>query len=84
MKKVKTDEMRPEYKRSDLGRGVRGKYLKSYQAGTNLVLLSPDVAKVFHDETAVNEALRSLIKVAHTSVGPTTRSSGRGKKRYAA
>ena len=84
MKKVKTDEMRSEYKRSDLGRGVRGKYLKSYQAGTNLVLLSPDVAKVFHDETAVNEALRSLIKVAHTSVGSTTRSSGRGKKHRAA
>ena len=84
MKKVKADEMRAEYKRSDLGRGVRGKYLKSYQAGTNLVLLSPDGAKVFHDETAVNEAVRSLIKVAHTSVGSTTRSSGRGKKRRAA
>lgn len=84
MKKVKTDEVRAEYKRSDLGRGVRGKYLKSYQAGTNLVLLSPDVAKVFHDETAVNEALRSLIKVAHTSVGSATRSSGRGKKHRAA
>ena len=84
MKKVKADEMRAEYKRSDLGRGVRGKYLKSYQAGTNLVLISADVAKVFHDETAVNEALRSLIKVAHTSVGATTRSRGRGKKPRAA
>lgn len=77
MKKVKIDEVRAEYKRSDLGRGVRGKYLKSYQAGTNLILLSPDVAEVFHDEAAVNEALRSLIKVAHTSVGSTRRSSGR-------
>jgi len=84
MKKVKSDEVRAEYKRGDLGRGVRGKYLKSYQAGTNLVLLSPDVAEVFHDETAVNEALRSLIKVAHTSVGPTKRSGGRAKKRSAA
>lgn len=84
MKKVKTDEVRAEYKRSDLGRGTRGKFLKSYQAGTNLILLSPDVAKVFHDEAAVNEALRSLIKVAHTSVDSTTRLSGRGKKRSAA
>jgi hypothetical protein len=82
MKKAKTDEMRAEYKRSDLGRGIRGKYLKSYQAGTNLILLSPDVSKVFHDEVAVNEALRSLIKVARTSVGPT-RSSRRSKTRAA-
>ena len=83
MKKAKSDEIRTEYKRSDLGRGIRGKYYKSYQAGTNLVLLSPDVAEVFHDEAAVNEALRSLIKVAHTSVGPTRRSSGTRQKRRA-
>jgi len=84
MKKTKPDELRPEYKRSDLGRGVRGKYYKSYQEGTNLVLLSPDVAEVFPDDVSVNEALRSLIKVAHQSVGLTKRSSGRGKKGRAA
>ena len=80
MKKVKRDELRPEYKRSDLGRGVRGKYYKSYREGTNLVLLSPDVAEVFKDEASVNEALRSLIKVAHKAAGLRKRSSGRGKK----
>jgi hypothetical protein len=84
MKKAKPDELRPEYKRSDLGHGVRGKYYKSYQEGTNIVLLSPDVAEVFPDEASVNEALRSLIKVANQSVGLTKRSSGRGKKRRAA
>lgn len=81
MKKVKRDELRPEYKRSDLGRGVRGKYYKSYQSGTNLVLLSPDVAEVFHDADAVNEALRTLIKAAHQSVSPTKRSGRRSKTR---
>ena len=84
MKKAKRDELRPEYKRSDLGRGVRSKYYKSYQEGTNLVLLNPDVAEVFPDDVSVNEALRSLIKVAHQSVGLTKRSSGRGKKGRAA
>jgi hypothetical protein len=84
MKKSKPDELRSEYKRSDLGRGVRGKYYKSYQEGTNIVLLSPDVAEVFPDEASVNEALRSLIKVANQSVGLTNRSSGRGKKHRAA
>lgn len=84
MKKVKRDELRPEYRPSDLGRGVRGKYYRSYQQGTNLVLLSPDVAEVFTDEAAVNEALRSLIKVAHQAAKPTRRSNGRNRKHRAA
>jgi hypothetical protein len=81
MSKVKqSDELRPEYRREDLGRGVRGKYFEAYQKGTNLVLLSPDVAKVFPTEEAVNEALRSLINVAQKSTGITRRSTGRSKK----
>ncbi len=65
MKKIKqSDELQPEYCREDLGQGIRGKYLNSYLKGTNLVLLSPDVAKVFHSEKDVNDALRSLINLA--------------------
>ena len=81
MKKAKSDELRPEYRREDLGPGVRGKYLESYRAGTNLVLLSPDIAKVFSTEQAVNDALRSLIEVAQRSVGPTKRSRRSAKAR---
>ena len=82
MRKVKaSDELRPEYRREDLGVGVRGKYLESYRQGTNLVLLSPDVAKVFSTEEAVNAALRSLINLAEKSVGRTNRSTGSPKKR---
>ncbi len=77
MKKDESDELRPEYRREDLGEGVRGKYLEAYRAGTNLVLLSPDVAKVFPTEELVNEALRHLIEVAQKSVSPTKRSSRR-------
>jgi hypothetical protein len=74
MRKVKaSDELRPEYKREDLGQGVRGKYFEEYRKGTNLVLLSPDVAKVFSTEDAVNEALRSLISLAQKSTGRTSR-----------
>ncbi len=77
MKKArKSDELRPEYKRGDLGPGVRGKYFESYQEGTNLVLLSPDVARIFPTDEAVNEALRSLIKLAEKSTGLTKASSG--------
>jgi hypothetical protein len=77
----KTEELRPEYKSEDLGQGVRGKHLESYRKGTNLVLLSPDVAAVFPTEKAVNEALRSLIDVAQKSTGLTGRSTRRTKKR---
>jgi hypothetical protein len=79
MKKDENDELRPEYRREDLGPGVRGKYFEAYREGTNLVLLSPDVAKAFPTEQAVNDALRSLIEVAQRSVGPTKRSSRRRK-----
>ena len=68
-----SDELRPEYKREDLGVGVRGKYHESYIKGTNLVLLSPDVAKVFATEEEVNEALRSLISIAKKSTGRVQR-----------
>ncbi|MBU2235154.1 MAG: hypothetical protein KKF01_04975 [Proteobacteria bacterium] len=81
MKKVKEpDELRPQYRREDLGKGVRGKYFESYQKGSNLVLLNPDVAKVFPTEAAVNKALKSLIDVAQKSTGLTTRSTRRAKK----
>ena len=81
MKKVKEpDELRPQYRREDLGKGVRGKYFESYQKGSNLVLLNPDVAKVFPTEAAVNKALKSLIDVAQKSTGLITRSTGRTKK----
>jgi len=71
----KPDEMKIEYKREDLGVGVRGKYYESYNASHNIVLLQPDVAEAFPTEEAVNNALKSLIKVTQTSVGPTKRSS---------
>ena len=63
----------PEYDlRQLLKAGVRGKYAKRYHAGTNLVLLDPDIRKAFRSETAVNEALRLVLelrKVGRSRVG---------------
>lgn len=73
------DDLRPEYRREDLGQGVRGKYYRAYTKGTNLVLLSPDVAEAFPTTESVNEALRSLIRVAQAA----TRRPGRPKSRAA-
>lgn len=68
MKKVEVeseaDELRPEYDLSQLQGRVRGKYAERYRAGTNLVLLEPDVAAAFPDAKTVNETLRLLIKLA--------------------
>ena len=68
MKTGKRQDIRKEYKRETLGKGVRGKYLQAYNSGTNLVLLSSDVAAAFPDESSVNEALRGLLKIAERSV----------------
>lgn len=59
-------DMLDEY---DFSQGVRGKYAARYAAGSNVVVLSPDVAEVFPDSESVNEALRSLIKVARQTAG---------------
>lgn len=58
------DDMLPEY---DLTGGVRGKYVERYRQGTNIVLLDPDVAKVFTSSEAVNEALRELVRLRKTN-----------------
>jgi hypothetical protein len=64
------DELRPEY---DLGQllkaGVQGKYAKRYHAGTNLVLLDPDIRKAFRSEKAVNEALRLVLELRNVGSG---------------
>ncbi|MBN2579923.1 MAG: hypothetical protein JXB10_13120 [Pirellulales bacterium] len=57
-----TDDLRPEYDPSELTGGIRGKYLKKYQGGTNLALLAPDVRSAFPTDEAVNQALRSIMQ----------------------
>lgn len=57
-------EMQDEY---DFSRGVRGKYAERYAEGSNVVVLSPDVAEAFPDSEAVNEALRALTAIAQRS-----------------
>ncbi|MFA6958111.1 MAG: hypothetical protein WC538_19760 [Thermoanaerobaculia bacterium] len=60
-KPLKSDDMRPEY---DFSGGVRGKYANRFAAGTNVILLEPDLAVRFPDSKSVNEALRTLVRVA--------------------
>ncbi len=61
--------MRAEY---DFSKGERGKYAKRYAEATNVIALAPDVAAVFPDSEAVNEALRALVKIALRNGQPST------------
>jgi len=66
----RADELRPEYDLRRLLRGgIRGKYAKRYHAGTNLILLDPEIRKAFRDERAVNDALRLVVELRKIGVG---------------
>jgi hypothetical protein len=73
-KSKRADEMRDHY---DFSGGVRGKYAARYAEGANVVVLAPDVADVFPDSIAVNEALRTLLRIS----AKTLRSKPAPKKR---
>ena len=62
------DELRPEYDEPVLQNGVRGKYVERDQAGTNVVVLDPDVAQAFPTAQSVNNALRLLLNIAQKTV----------------
>lgn len=64
-KTIRDEEMRDYY---DFSGGVRGKYAARYAQGTNAVVLAPDVAEVFPDSIAVNEALRTLVRMSARTV----------------
>lgn len=72
-KSMKAD-LRPEYDLTKLKGGVRGKYYRRAQAGTNLVLVEPELAKVFPSAASVNRALRVLRDAAGATAGQSRRS----------
>ena len=78
MKKAKSeanDWLQAEYKRSDLGPIVRGKYAQRMASESNVVVLDPIVSKAFPNEQAVNTALRGLLELAKASTRPIKRTA---------
>jgi hypothetical protein len=57
----KDDDLRPEYELAKLGKGVRGKYIKRYPEGSNVVVIDPDLTAAFPNAKAVNDALREVL-----------------------
>jgi hypothetical protein len=64
------DTMRPEY---DFSKAVRGVTAARYAEGTNVVLLDPDVAEIFPDTRAVNEALRTIARLTRKTLRQRSR-----------
>ena len=61
------DTLRDEYPEDLIKSGVRGKYTRSYREGTNVVLIDPDLHKLFPDSEAVNRALREFVSAKRTA-----------------
>ena len=61
------DTLRDEYPDDLIRSGVRGKYAKSYREGTNIVLIDPDLHKLFPDSETVNRALREYASKKRTA-----------------
>ena len=60
------EDLRPEYNMDELKGGVRGKYRQRYEESSNVVVIEPDLAKVFPNTKAVNDALRELLHLRKT------------------
>lgn len=78
------DQDIPELKRDELGKGTRGKYLKHFLQGSNVVVLQPEIQKAFPTSEAVNKALASMLAFAQETQGLTGRTSRTSGKRAAA
>jgi len=63
-KKIAVAELRSDYKRSDFGPLVRGKYVERLRRSSNVVVLDPEIADLFPNAAAVNAGLRSLAEIA--------------------
>lgn len=71
MKKAAKARSRPEMlEEYDFSKGVRGKYAKRYAAGTNVIVLDPDLRQLFPDSQSVNKALRLLVRIGQRATKP--------------
>jgi hypothetical protein len=72
--RAKTDEdtMRAEY---DFSKAKRGVTTARYAQGTNVVVLDPDVVRMFPNAVAVNNALRALGEIIKQSSAKKGRKS---------
>jgi hypothetical protein len=69
--------MRPEYRRFDFKKLERGKFYQRVVAGSNVVVLDPEIAKAFPSSAIVNRTLKNLLELAKKSSRRKSRPRGR-------
>lgn len=74
----------PELKRDQLGKGVRGKYIKHFAQDSNVIVLQPEILKAFPTSEAVNKALASMLAFAKETQGLSAGTKATGRKRLVA
>jgi hypothetical protein len=79
--KKNKDDLRSEYDLSQLKGGIRGKYYREATAGTNLLLIDPELASVYPDSESLNRALRQLADTAEPATGTKGLGTTASKKR---
>ena len=77
------DDLRPEYKRSDFGTLVRGKYAQRAIEASNVAVLEPQVARAFPNDRAVNAALRGVLRARKRAARPAARTTRTRRERRA-
>ena len=77
------DDLRPEYKRSDFGALVRGKYARRAAEASNVVVLEPQVARAFPNDRAVNAALRGVLRARKRGARQAARTTRARRERRA-
>jgi hypothetical protein len=80
-KMLDTDRKKEMASEHDFSKGNRGKYAARFPAGTRVVAISPDVAKLFPDSASVNKALRSLAKTGSRASTPRIVKPKKGVRR---
>ena len=80
-REARRDEMRAHY---DFTGGVRGKYARRYAEGSNVVVLDPDVARVFPNRDSVNRTLRAVAQIVEMQRGaPSNKGAAAARGRSA-
>ena len=69
MNQENSDTERDMLEEYDFSGGVRGKYADRFSQGSNVIVLDPDVARVFTDSESVNQALRALVIIIKNQSG---------------
>ena len=76
-RKTSDPDMLPEY---DFSGGQRGKYAQRFARGSNVVVIDPDMARLFPNAESVNRALRACAAIIRLRTPRKSRSRAKADR----